>query len=43
MLVSDLCHVPTLASLGIIIGILSLSMVASLVWPRPAARHWRTE
>jgi tellurite resistance protein TerC len=43
MLASDLYHVPTLASLGIIIGILSLSMVASLVWPRPAARHWRTE
>jgi tellurite resistance protein TerC len=34
MLASDLYHVPTLASLGIIVGILAVSMVASLVRSR---------
>lgn len=37
LLASDLYHVPTLASLGIIVGILAASMAASLVRRRPDA------
>ena len=36
MLLLDVVHIPSLVSLGVIIGILAISVVASLLWGKPA-------
>jgi tellurite resistance protein TerC len=39
MLVADLYHIPIGAALGVIAGVLVLSVIASLVWPRKHPHH----
>ena len=34
MLVSEFYHIPVVAALGVIVGILLLAILASIIWPR---------
>ncbi|MCC6310413.1 MAG: tellurium resistance protein TerC, partial [Trueperaceae bacterium] len=37
MLLLDVLHIPSLVSLAVVVGILALSVVASLIWGKPQA------
>ena len=39
MLLLDVVHIPALVSLAVIIGILGISVVASLLWGKPQEPH----
>ena len=38
MLISNWVHLPTFVALGVVAGVLAISVIASLVWPKKAAK-----
>ncbi|MEP6990209.1 MAG: TerC family protein [bacterium] len=42
MLAEHWIHIPTLLSLGVVVGVLALSIAASLAWPKPVASEGTT-
>ena len=42
MLIEPWIHIPILLSLGVVLGVLAASIVASLIWPQAAASEGKT-